>query len=71
MARETPTETKTARKISAKDNALRELINELSVVFSDLTIAEIKTLATMNQIPDLSERGSAIQYFWAAKKLNA
>ena len=64
------TDAKPVRKTSPKEQEFRGLVAELSVIFSDLTIEEIKTLAKHNQIADLSERGTAIQYFWAAKKLN-
>lgn len=73
MARATETKTtdaKPAKKLSAKDQQYRELVNELSVIFSDLSLDEVKSLAKMNQIEDKQERGSALQYFWAAKKLN-
>lgn len=67
----TPTDdAKPVRKISPKEQEFRGLVAELSVVFSDLTLEEVKTLAAHNQIANLSERGTAIQYFWAAKKLN-
>lgn len=73
MARATETKTtdaKPVKKLSAKEQQYRELVNELSVIFSDLSLDEVKSLAKMNQIEDKQERGSALQYFWAAKKLN-
>lgn len=64
-------DTKPVKKISAREQEFRSIVNELSVVFSDLSMDEIKTLAKMNMIADLRERGSAIEYFWVAKKLNS
>jgi hypothetical protein len=64
------TDTKPAKKVSAKEQQHRELVRELSIIFSDISLDEVNTLATMNQIADLRERGTALQYFWAARKLN-
>lgn len=74
MARTTANKTEDAKpvkKVSAKEQEYRSIVNELSVLFSDLSMDEIQTLAKMNLIPNKDEKATAIQYFWAAKKLQA
>ena len=64
-------DSKPVKKLSAKEQEYRGLVKELSIIFSDLSLEDVKTLAKMNLIADLQERGSAIQYFWVAKNLKA
>lgn len=73
MAKATPTKAtaaKATKKPTAKEQEYKALVAELSEIFDDISASEVKTLANMNQIEDSHERGSAIQYFWAAKKIN-
>jgi len=61
---------------SLKANKQREkkiavLERELASVFPDLTEKDVKILAEMNVLENSVDRANAIQYFWAAKKLNA
>lgn len=72
MARtSTPKETKaTAAKPTKKEIEFKSIRKVLSEVFDDLRKDEIDTLTKMNQIENPYEKGQAIEYFWAAKRVN-